>query len=769
MTNYAWSLPLAFLLLIVPVILTICWFRNERYTGANLMWVSLFVIASITVLRLPLRLSWGETFPDNIMHSLIDALQTISLGADLENLIKEGVRVTYGETIRTFADTVGNSRIYASFVIVQCIIGILLSAFAVIKTVTGGIQRWLFRIFSFRRTFVFSRLTEESIMLAKNIQNAARAKHKKISLCFAAAQEDTLAALNLQWKAAGLKNVICFPKNIEHKCFPVMARGVNCILCSGEEDENLQQLYDLLRTEKDARLHRKRSIKYFVVAHSRNAERTVDGLMDCYIRSGESSSIVYLINPAENLAINVLDSIPLFKYAAPAGKNSTKLNILVAGSTPFAERFVRNAYVCGQMLDCSLSITWAATNADELEAELYAGVPALKRDDLQIVNECGRIGFHQLKSWAEIADEAMVGKAHYIVLANEKDEENIKAARRIRRIIELQKLTDPDRSSEKVAVLYRVESAAMNEIDRRMDEAAAKKQHQQLYTPCDMIPIGSREEMYAAEMFFFHDMLCKGYFVDRVYISKNPKEEMTLENVQKTLDRHKRQFSEFLCGMRGNAGCDNADKRSSVASALHLNYRMHVMNASAEPGGKPDAALMERLADTEHRRWTANTIMSGYMPPTPEQLESYFRKGGYSHKNMDLYLHPCIISSRPGVCPGLWKGEGKPDGLDQLAYDLHSRTYAMLDDAVREGCKAGALPALTLPDPTKPESLQPFVEAVEELPASEARSRVLVLANNLFKDFKSSDRKMVDYTSSVIRIAADPQVSDALRLFWLDE
>lgn len=767
MMNYAWSLPLSFLLLVIPVYLTARWFRNERYTGVNLLWISLLVIASITVLRLPLRLAWGEVFPDHVLHSLIDALQTISLGADLEYLIKEGVRVVFDETIQSFADTTGLSRIYAGFVIWQCVISIVLGAFAVLKTVTGSIQRWLFRTFSFRNTFVFSQLTEETILLAKNIQQAARLQRKKISLCFASVQEENLTALNLQWKAANLKNVICFPQSIEHKCFPKLARGVNCILCSADENENLEQLYGLLQTEKDAWLHRKRSIKYFVVAHSRNAERTVDGLMDCYIRSGESTSIVYLINPAENLAINVLDTVPLHQYAAPEG-SGTKLNVLVAGSSHFAERFVRNAYVCGQMLDCALSITWAVTNAEETEAELYAGAPALKRKDLRIVQDCGEIRIHQLNDYAQIADEALVGKAHYIVLADERDEENIKAARRIRRIIELQKLTDPARCHEKTAVLYTVESSVMNEIDRQMDEKAAKSQHQGLYMPCDMIPIGSHEEMYAAEMFFFHNMLCKGYFVDLSYISPNLEEDLALANVRDRIGIHRKQFSEFLCGMRGKNRCDNADKRASVASALHLKYRAFVMDKYTQPGQTPDAWLMERLTDTEHRRWAAGAIMAGFMPPTPEQLDAYFRKEGRGHKHMELHLHPCIVSSRPGICEDLWQGTADMDELDRLSYDLHCKTYALLQQTVEKGCKTGALPSLTLPDPTDPDALAAFTAEVKQLPDSDTKSAVLELAGGLFRDYKGSDRKMVNVTRKIIRAAEDPQVSDALRLFWLD-
>ena len=802
MNYFLWCMPPAVVLFVAALAVTIGWqfFGKGKHNGVYTLCVTLLVFASFLFARLPLRFGWEEPLSLGLIHSVLDAIKSIGMGADLEAVIKDGVKLLHGlekvafDENTTWSLLTDSAHLYAWFVTIQYIVGVGLCAFSVLVTITNWLRQKLFAVRSFAHTFVFSRLTKETVTLAQNIQCAAQKHRKKTAFCFAGADRQIIAALDAELQAAGLKNAVYLPKSLGWKKLPRWAVSLSCILCAGDESANVELLDALLSAQhaewpnetalqqsklKSAwtsftrklafacgglRYRSQCEIKYYIVSESRNTERLVDSLTTTFIHDRKCPGIVTLINPADNLTMQVLSRIPLHEYTAacPSEKESRQLNVLVAGDGAFAQQFVRNAYACGQMADCRFSLTWAATDADRIRSELYAAAPALRDENAETVKACGELRFHRLESNAAVADGALVKNMQYVLLAYENDEENIVAARRIRRLIEQEKLTDPSRREEATAIVYVVRNPALKRITQTNDAPKIASG----YLACNMIPVGSRDEQYDADSFFYNEMLSKGYFMDYAYYDHNENALTLMKNPEAL----KESFRDFLCGMRSKKPCNNADKRSSVATALALDYRLSVIRAFRDqaPGNRyrTENEMWEALAEAEHRRWLAYMHMIGFVAPTKEQLDAYFYKDGHNHKNMPLQLHPCLVTAKAGIRSDLWQNPTDLDPLDRLSYDLHTRAlerlYAKYSSFIN--------PYL---DPSSPGTIT-AAKAAEALAKAEAapkaeRDDVLVgLLRLLYADNKMIDMRMVKQTENILDMVKNPDIAAAISLLWLD-
>lgn len=735
---------------------------------------------------MPLFLHWGESASNSILHSLVDALQTISLGTSIPETVEAGVLIIDGKAMKSFADTFGQSRFYATYVIVQYALGLILCGVAVLKTISSGLQRQWLRFLCVRPVFYLSHLSEETLLLAKSIEKEARSQKKRIAICFASASEETISSLAQSWNAAGLKNAICFNDNINGSILPKMASSINYILFSADENESIDCLNGLLKEHEKKHL-RNPHIKYFIVAHSRNAERIIDGISNLY-KNTDQNQMICLINPVHNLVMNILNQYPLYQSVPTKDKENTEptgiasdsspfedkekkeLNIVIAGASPLAEQFLRNAYACGQMANQNLSITLVDPEAERLKKELLCSCPVLKNGPIELLEACGDLCFEEISVPAEVADIKYVGKANYILLAFEDDAENIQAARRIRRIIEQQKLTDESRREVPVQIIYSVKNRTLSEICKTTNGETVTE----LYTPCTMIPVGNLEQMYSVDMFFYHELLVKAFLLDCAYAKNFPGDDKRKENSKADADTNieanqdvdvkinipelKAQYVAFLRGIRYGASIDNADKCSSLAAALHSNYYDEAMGEE-----KPaNERIKDLLAHTEHRRWVAYMIMSGQQPPTSEQLDSYFFTEKYSHKNAALYLHPCMRVSATGTAANLWTDEEVADGLDMLSRTNHAKVVAELKKLLEGTSECAMLDGLT---PNQKERIE---EAAEKLLDQAKGKKAMRLAKALFTDYKAFDGYIVGRTKDILKLAGNKELSDALRLFWLE-
>lgn len=755
-------------------VLTFYRFHRKHLSALRLGAITILVAFSVMVIRLPLLTQEGEKPFNAFLHSILLAFDTISTDEDLPGVIDSGVRYIMespAAATTPSADPADDASVeddgpalaatdaplphfYAHYVTLQCIVAPLLCGFALIKSLSLMLAKSRLMCCT-KPVFFFSRLTDESMILARSIldsmaDSASRGrKSRPVLLCFIHANQELSPATESMWQELRQLGAIRLKDSLSCRVFPRLAPSVNCILCDQDEENNLHDLIRLLEESRDlprrCRPLRKRSMKYFIFAQSRQAEQVIDSLSNEHITNEATCTnrIICMLNPKENLAVHILDAIPLHSYAAKNPDGSSRLNILIAGSTPLADRFLRNAYACGQMHGCSLSITLADMEAEDYEQRLLSSAPLLRRRELPVVSCNGPISFVPLTHPEAVADEELLREADYILIAFDDDETNARCARRIRTIIERQKLTDARRAEQKVAIVYAVEDIALHLMCRHIDVQGPAGH----YTPCTMEPVGSRARQNHTDVLFGHELLRRAFFMDKAY-GAEPDPRLD-ENGIRSLQ------SDFVRFMNSAY-----QRRSSVATALHLAYRAHVRGQF--PGNL--TAADEILAEAEHRRWSAYMIMAGYMPPTPEQLEAYFYQGSATHKNEALKLHPCITPSIIEGTPELWDLTTPAiDPLDELSRTLHRMAASRLHDIMkRSGLSCPAPESIT-------QRMQPsLLEQTGQIADPAEREKAKALARVLFRNYKRLDLNIISKTDSILRLASDPDILDALRLFWLE-
>lgn len=718
--------------------------RRRTSSALRLTAISVLVILSIMVMRMPLLFQKGELPMTATMHSMIKAVNTIGMGGDLDGVLKDGAAYISDGKPDVMTD------VYAFYVTFQSLVSPLMCGFVLISTLGMALSK-LRLLFCKRPVFIFSQLTEDSLILAQSILDSMHRPGEKrprsrALLCFLHPGADVPSGIAPMWEKLHAQGAIRVRDSLSRRIFPRLSPSVNCILCDQNEDVNLRDLVGLLEGEQSVetrRFVRAASIRYFIYAHSRQAERVIDSLSRDHIGSGEKGGnrIICMLNPKENLAVDILDSTPLHRFVATGEDGVRRLNVLIAGSSLLAERFLRNAYACGQMHDCRLSITLAAPDATAFAERLWASAPMLRRSEDPVVKINGELHFVDLSDAVEVADEALLREADYVFVAFEEDEVNIRCARRMRMIIERQKLTDARRATQPVAIVYAVEDTALSAMCRRIDQSEGNGS----YTPCTMVPTGSRDRQNHTDVLFGHELLRRAFFMDRAYD----------ELVMPKLDREGvRALQHDFIAFMNRAYM----RRSSVATALHLMYRKHVYETL------PPAQANEILSEVEHRRWNAYMIMSGFLPPTDAQLAAYFYRGEATHKSEELRLHPCIVTRVPQESKALWDFEEPVvDELDEVSRRLHRLTAERLHQVMTDNGQP--CPA---PEKISPQSVSRLLEAAGKIADPGAKKLAGKLVGCLFRDYKRLDLNIVGKTNDILNMASDPGILAALRLFWME-
>lgn len=114
--------------------------------------------------------------------------------------------------------------------------------------------------------------------------------------------------------------------------------------------------------------------------------------------------------------------------------------------------------------------------------------------------------------------------------------------------------------------------------------------------------------------------------------------------------------SEEYAEVRKNFMTVEYDRRSSMAAALHIPAKLYMCNNTIKADEniltqenikifdesiKKDAALLERLAINEHKRWNAFMLSEGYQAASIDEMLIYAESIG-NHKDDLSMLHPCI-------------------------------------------------------------------------------------------------------------------------------
>lgn len=661
----------------------------------------LLTVLSIAALRLPLYMD--EFFPTALLHGVVSGMQTIGLNESLAELMVLSGRLPEGW-----------KGIYDFYTAFQYVCAPLICGYTLFRALIDMRARAKLA-YCARPVYFFSKLTEEAVVLAESIDRSVHAEGADPLFCFCAADEKGEYKTRPCWQRAQGFGAVAAADTLTARLFPRLSGHVTCVLCSPDENENIKDLSRLLREEeKDSRIRRKQTVKHFVFGDSAWAEQAVDALAaSC---GNDLSRSVFMLNPKENLAAHILHRYPLHAYCGQGEDGRARLNVLVVGSTPLADWFLRTAYACGQLCDCEQSITLAAQDAEAYRERLLLAAPMIAREEHPLIRDCGKLQFVRLEQTEEAAAPALLGDKDYVFLALEKDEDNAMLAARIASVIDRQKLTDARRAAQRVAVVYAVQDEGLGRICRTLNPQSAPK------GACELIPVGDRESCYQVDVLLEPALLYKAYFVSLAY-----KRKLTAEHAGDV-----EQFAAFAKRAYG--------RRSSMACALQMEY-YHQMQAL---GGDTAA----KLADAEHRRWSAYTIMDGYDEPTRGELEAYLYRNGDTHRSKALKLHPCLVTSRT-------------DAFERMSKEIDRLLYARIAEAF-----AGEGITLHIPQGDERAARTAIEKAAAKLGNREARERIEAMSQALHTDYRAYDSVILECVGDILNMMKNTAVQAALSRYW---
>lgn len=704
-------------LLLLAGVFAFCWPARERRSVWRLVSVSLLVIFSIVLLRLPLYLRdypghAGEPFPTAVLHSVVSGMQTVGLNESLDGLFELSRGLLAGGGIRT---------LYDGYTALQYVCAPLFCGYTLVRVLIDLRARMRLRLCR-RPVYFFTELSEESVIFAgsidENVHHTDRGRRPLF--CFCLSGYDGEYKTHPNWQRAQEIGAIAVPGHLSARLFPRGADHVTCVLCSRDENENVKDLSRLLHEEESGAAHgrRARTVKHFVFGSSAWAEKAIDTLAESCAK--DSHRAVFMLNPKEDLAAYIMDRYPLYAYCGQAENGRRRINVLVVGSTPLADWFLRTAYACGQLHECDLSITLADRDAAAYRDRLMLSAPMLSRTEHPLVQECGRLNFVTLGQTQEAADAALLADKDYIFLALEEDEQNAMLAGRIASWINRQKLTDAHRAAQRVAVIYSVQDAGLS----RLCSVLTPQADDMPITCCETVPVGDRESCCRVEVLLEHEMMHKAFFQSQTHGGTYAEPDaQALAHMQEA-------FAAFM---------NNAYKRrSSMAFALQTGYYLEMIRRGGEKA-------IDALEDAEHRRWAAYTIMDGYDEPAQAELEAYLCRGGNTHKSIGMRLHPCLVSGRNG-------------GLERMSKTLDGMLLARIE---------AALSGEHIPMPAGREDLSVAIaEAASLIEDERARAGVLQMSGMLYTDYRAYDRRLLERVEEICRMVAREDVQRALNRFW---
>ncbi len=755
-------MPFSAMLLLAAVLLTIGRFRNNKKSAIRLTAITLLAIISVAVIRMPIYLDRGLSQMDSTVQSAVVGIQTVGMGGDLDSAIDKGIELIDGVLPSNIQEASFYARFYVSYCIVQYALCPFLCAFALTKTITSALGRFWLRWFHRGPVFFFSDLTPESLLLAESIQKTLEENNQKAFICFASTDGKSSPALEAKQPNATFRKVLYYQETLTYKLLPANASYVNCILCHPSEKHNLNRLMNLLESSRNTAWTRKsRALHYFIFANSRHAEKVVDELAEQHIRqnkkdkpSADATSeqesktspqnrIICMLNMKDNLAMDILDKHPLFDYVTRDETGKGRLNVLIAGSTQLANRFLRNCIPCGQLNDCELTVTLADTNAEAYKQKLHRTVPMLANDS-ELIHRCVTTRFEPLSDPMAVAADELVKDIHYILLAYDDDKLNIEAARQIQLLIERQKLVDPERAKQKIAVIYNVEDPLLSDVCQRSlpNLVSTPGEH------CQMYPVGNLRQQYSVEVLFGHELLRKAFFINCIYSDR-------LDLLKSAPDYNKMRLA-FISFMNSSY-----DRRSSLAAALQIKYRNHVLTSAADPAGA------ERLlAYVEHYRWVSYSMLDGFLKPTDEQMNAYFYTGSNSHRSLELSLHPCMVTSEKDMFADPYIENASKDELDLLSVKVHKLAVKKLREVYAD--QPQILKQLDEDLASGSNSLKEKIESLLPAASENEKKYAKRLASAVFTNFKKSDMSIVQQTNNILTAAGNPATKDVLLLFWLN-
>lgn len=467
---------------------------------------------------------------------------------------------------------------------------------------TGDKMRFGFK--HSKKCCIFSEINENSLALAKGI--VKNSDNATIVFCNtkkadkdAIARAKKLGAINLYKTCENMKIAKRFKK---YEFFAI----------SENEDNNIKTAESIISKHFD-------SVKPIII--------------NAFVESGTNVKFLESVlgtKSATNIELRCIDEIAFFCnnliFTHPLyTTNSDTISVAIIGCGRTGMRMLKTTYWAGQIDGYNLKIRVYDKKADRCCEEFLKQCPGLKDEN---VIDFIKADVDTLDFKEKILNKENSLDATYIVVCMGDDQLNLSVSEELYRMYR-RKLSFNNEKLPEIFVRVRSEVKSTPYFE---NVEFLKERHIHLF--------GTTESVFSDSTIFNTELENLAFAVHLAYW-----ERLGMKH-----------DSEEYAEVRKNFMTVEYDRRSSMAAALHIPAKLYMCNNTIKADEniltqenikifdesiKKDAALLERLAINEHKRWNAFMLSEGYQAASIDEMLIYAESIG-NHKDDLSMLHPCI-------------------------------------------------------------------------------------------------------------------------------
>lgn len=679
---------MAFLIAIAALVYLVKMQSNRNLKRGLLKSVFFPFVISIFFLRMSTALFFKADYGWNLWESIADGVVRTLLIFNIDE-----ANLNMLDAVKVMCDDIFGSDIMTTLVAGYS------ALLNIVAPITGGViifdilcdvfPKMKLKVQSGRRKYIFSAINEKTVFLAESInqfENAGKkglAKKGKASLIFTNSyfSNDDESSAELLRRAKELGG-ICVKEDISLFRIPGKAE-ITYILQNEDDLKNINMLTEMVDADKGnyAELCRdlvghnracrqgsdeKNQLNILLFSQDDYADDIVKAMYSaddsCPVSRLEQDYVfIKVVREYTNLVYQLLWNVPLYsvldeKKIIASDHIDQKISILIIGFGDVGREMLIAGYWCGQFgyagdgvkikkfpLEIHVVDKDALAKKSQLEMEL-PGIDFNNSDDY-----CEFHFYDRDVKTKEFSDmfnvEGELHDVNYVVISLGNDIENLNAARKIQREMELAALT----RDYKFRINYVMKNENMNNSLEALHRRYGKEK---------IRVFGSISERYGMRNVFATELEKRAILVD------NTHRDLANVDVDKEVGK---------IGFLNN----EYQRRSSSAAAIHVKYKAFAIGWDGDAGDDENGAKikkhMDYLAWLEHQRWNAYMRGIGYKRPTNEQFAKM-----KSQKDLELGLHGALCESGEGCgidSGDAWKKNenSEYDDLDNLSLMMHAK------------------------------------------------------------------------------------------------
>lgn len=672
-------------------------------------------------------LYWWE----ELMSSLIHALQTFSLDEDYTLYIKDG-KAMMEALAGAGAFWPGAYGLYASVLNVVAPIAGGAFLFEVLAGIFPRVGLLLACLRIWKPKYYFSELNDASLALAKNILNerpvGLRARFCGPIVVFTDVYVDNSEERSAE-RLAEAKQIgaICLRDDLSHICLNRLGEK-RLMLMDADESENLQAYLNVVDAMGKKRVRRAEvdlftnSDAYVLLEKSVRKK-----MLEEWKLKEKDLPIFFSVHSYRNLILNVLTEIPLYEPLIGKGRNAdgtVDLTVTIVGMGGIGLEMFRTVYWLGQMLDCNMTVN---VLSQETEASFWDKIDSispeirhtLQENDPILRYNDGEDGvspvYCRVRYWQcdvetsgfveRFGREGVLLQTDYFFISLGSDEKNLTAAERLKMYIgrDHAERGSADHGTVIAYIIYDpILSDALNR-ERRVRCVDGDRADLYLYAAGNLRDLYSVNNVFMSQAdrnaaLNIHEEYCAARGNDKKFLREFEEKYRKDPYIYwANIARAKHlAYKAFSIGQversvfKDPQMADRECRREYYKEDVFVRCR-RFLSREDEPAATPEEeeehkALLHRLAWLEHRRWNAFLRACGFR--CPREYEHY-KPVSQSYKFIDLKLHPCIVEcSTHGILAEFDEGykvnrstclqrkdSSRYDHLDRLSYDLKEKGW----------------------------------------------------------------------------------------------